>query len=96
MTTRRTGCGEAIATIPGFGERVGPEAQSNPGVDDLGDDGFVVPLVEVVHQLGALVAEITGVFKTGRTFHGAQSSRRPTAPPERRTMFSETQPMGAR
>ncbi len=42
---------------------VGAETQPDLGGDDLVDDGLVLPLVDVVDELGALVTEIAGVFE---------------------------------
>src|SRR6185436_12269132 len=66
------GTRQVITTIAGLDERVGPEAQTGLGGDDVVDDRRVVPVVEVVHQLRALVAEIAGVLETGRPLHNVR------------------------
>ena len=49
----------------------GPKLSRRLGGDDVGDHVLVLPGVEVVHQLGALVAEVAGVLEPGRPFHTA-------------------------
>ena len=58
------GC-ERVAAVAGLRECVRAEAQAHALLHDLVDDGAVLPLVQVVDQLGALVAEEPGVLETG-------------------------------
>jgi hypothetical protein len=47
----------------------GPKHSPTSCEHDLLDDGLVGPGVEVVDELGALVAEVASVLEAGRTFH---------------------------
>lgn len=76
MTPRGARRGEGVATVARLGERVGSEAQADACIDELVHHGLVGPGVEVVHQLGALVADEAGVFEAGRPFHAPHASRR--------------------
>ena len=67
--TSRSRASEPITAVSGFGQRVGAEAKTRVGVHYVVNDGGVSPRVKVIHQLGALVAQKTGVFKTSRAFH---------------------------
>ena len=49
---------------------VGGEADADTEVDELVDDGRVLPLVEVVHQLSALVTDKSVVLEPPRSLHG--------------------------
>ena len=74
MTPCRTRRGECVAAVAGFGQCVGPEAETDFLVDDVVDDGLVFPRVEVVDELSALVSEETGVLELHGTLHGPKSS----------------------
>ena len=69
---RHARLGQRVAAVARLGQRVGPEAQTGLGGDDLVDDRRVVPLVEVVDQLRALVAEVPGVLEARRPLHRAR------------------------
>ena len=60
MTAAR---GERVAAVASLGQRVGRGLQADPKIDELVHHRFVHPLVEVVHELGALVTEKPGVLE---------------------------------
>src|SRR5690606_27613453 len=68
------GPGERVPAIARLGERVGGEADADAEVDELVDGGGVLPLVEVVHELGALVADVPRMLETRRPLHERQRS----------------------
>jgi hypothetical protein len=72
MPTGFAGTSQGVAAIPGFCQGVWPKAQTNFGLYDVFNDVTVFPGVEVIDQLGALIAEEPGVFELGRAFHGYQ------------------------
>ncbi len=74
MTPCRARRGECVAAVACFGQRVGPEAETDFLVDDVVDDGLVFPRVEVVDELRALVSEETGVLELHGTLHEPKSS----------------------
>ena len=61
---------QVIAAVARLGERVGGEADAHAEVDELLDDGRVLPLVEVIHQLGALVTDESVMLEPHGPFHG--------------------------
>jgi uncharacterized protein (TIGR03083 family) len=65
----QTRTGEGVAAVARLVEGVGAEADTDFGRHDLVDDLAVGPLVEVVDQLRALVAEVAGVFETSGALH---------------------------
>lgn len=66
--------GQRVAPVAGLDECVWPEAEPGLGGNDVVDDGRVVPRVEVVDQLRALVAEEPGVLETRRPLHTFDAS----------------------
>ena len=66
------GLGEGVPTIASLGERVWSETKADAFFHDLIDHVLVGPLVEVVDQLGALVAQETEVFESARSLHEPQ------------------------
>ena len=64
--------GQLVAAVAGLDQRVGAEAQAGLGRDDVVDHSRVVPRVEVVDELGALVAEEPGVLEARRSLHDAR------------------------
>ena len=75
---------QVIATIAGLGERVRGEPDADPEVDELLYDSGVLPRVEVVHQLRALVADISVVLEPRRTLHEPNGSERRQPSAQRR------------
>lgn len=69
MSAAHSGTRQGVAAIAGFGESVGPEADTGLGPDDVLDDRGIIPVVDVVDELGSLVPEVTGVLELRRTFH---------------------------
>ena len=69
MATTHPGTRQCVAAIAGFGESVGSEADSRLGPDDVLDDRGIIPIVDVIDELGSLVPEVTGVLELRRTFH---------------------------
>src|SRR5688572_32781291 len=57
------GSGERVAAVPCLGKRVGTEARGDLGGHDVVDHLGRVPLVEVVDELRALVAQIATVLE---------------------------------
>jgi hypothetical protein len=67
----------AIAAVARFGESVGGESGELLGSHQLVDDGLEASLddeVEVVDDLGALVAEVAKALEPGRSAHSAHST----------------------
>ena len=58
-----TGLGQRVTTIAGLGKRVGTEAQADAKGNDLVDRFLVIPVVEVVDQLRALVTDEPAVLE---------------------------------
>ena len=68
----------AVAAVARLGQRVGTEAQTGLGGDDLVDHRRVLPRIDVVDQLRALVAEEPGVLEAdGRCMASDDSAAMP-------------------
>ena len=63
-----------VPTITRFGKSVWPKAEPGFCLDDLVDDLGVVPRIEVVYQLGPLIAEKPRVFEPDRSLHSGHAS----------------------
>ena len=74
MATPNTRSGQRITAIACLGKGVRAKAKSSFSFDDLVDHGFLVPFIEVVHELSALVTEKSSVLKANRTFHAPHAS----------------------
>jgi hypothetical protein len=59
-----------IAAVARFLERVGRESDADSEADELVDDRLVLPRVDVVHELRALVADKSVVLEPRRALHG--------------------------
>jgi len=64
MSARVTDRSQRVATIAGFGKRVGRKTYANFVVDDLVDDLRICPCVEVIDELCSLVAKKLNVGKS--------------------------------
>ena len=64
-----------ITPVAGLGQRVGAEAEVLLGRHQLVDDRLVGTGVDVVHDLGALVAQPAGVLETNRPLHARKVHR---------------------
>ena len=64
--------GQLVTTVARLDQRVGPEAQTGLGADDVVDHARLVPRVEVVDQLRALVSEEPGVLEPRGSLHDAR------------------------
>src|SRR5687768_13761833 len=62
---------QRVTPIPGLGQCVGPEGNTHPEIDEFPDHGLVLPLLEVVHELRALVTDVTRMLEPNRPFHMA-------------------------
>ena len=69
MTAPCTGSGERVTPVTSLGQRVRTEAQPNTVLDDLVDGRHVVPRIEVVDQLAALVADEAAVLELRVMLH---------------------------
>lgn len=85
MTTRCTNGGQRVPAVAGLCQGVGAEAQAHAFIDNVIDDIFFGPFIEVVHQLCALVAEESSVFKPYGAFHNPNGSRPLSPHHEQRT-----------
>lgn len=74
MPTPRARGRQRVTAVASLGERVRAETQPGFCFDDLVDHGFIVPFVEVVHELCAFVTKKSSVFEANRTFHGSHAS----------------------
>lgn len=72
MSAGRAWTSKEIPPIASLGQGVGSETEPDFGIDDVFDDLFVFPRIQIVNQLGALVAEEPGVFELAGAFHGFQ------------------------
>ena len=61
--------GKSVTPIAGFGERVGREAHVELRFDEFVHGSFVCGFVDVVDDLGALVANEAVVFELSQTLH---------------------------
>ncbi len=60
----------SVAAIAGLGKCVGAKYQVLPGIDEFVHHCLAAHVVEVVHDLGALVAEPTKGLYLGGPLHG--------------------------
>ena len=60
---------QAVAAIARLGQRVGRKRGAGVGGDQVVDRTAVLPLVEVVNELRALVADEPGVLEARRSLH---------------------------
>jgi len=65
---------QAVSAVAGLGDRVGAEARAGAQIDELDDDVRVLPLVDVIDELGPLVTDVSGVLEAERALHGGQRS----------------------
>ena len=70
--------GERVPAVASFGEGVRAEAETHAFGDDLVDDRGVVPRIEVVDQLRALVADEAAVFELRVVLHRGSTVVRST------------------
>ena len=64
----------AIPAVACFGQGVGTEHQVLLGLDDLVDHVLVADVVQVIHVLGALVAEPAKAMHAGGSLHGSEAT----------------------
>jgi len=74
MPTPRARGRQCVTTITGLNEGVWAETKSGFCFNDLVDHGFIIPFIEVVHELCAFVTKKSGVLEANRTFHGSHAS----------------------
>ena len=55
--------GRGVAAVAGFGQGVGSEVDADLGVHDVVDDRRIGPFIEVVDELGPLIAEESSVLE---------------------------------
>ena len=74
MPTTRPRGRQRVTTIASLGEGIGAKTQPGFCFDDFVDHGFIVPFIEVIHELRALVTKKPSVFEANRTFHRSHAS----------------------
>jgi hypothetical protein len=72
VAARHTWRSQRVSTISRFNQSVWTKAQTSFGSHDFVNDSSVLPVINVVHQLGALIAKKAGVLKLCRAFHRVQ------------------------
>ena len=72
MATGHARLRQYVTAVTCLDQRVGAEAQTSFGGDDLVDHGGIIPGIDVVDQLRALVAEEPGVLEARGSLHDAR------------------------
>ncbi len=60
---------QGVATVTSLDQGVWTKTQAGFCGHDFVDDRWVFPVIDVVHQLGSLIAKKAGVLKLCRAFH---------------------------
>jgi hypothetical protein len=63
VAARHTWRSQRVSTISCFNQSVRTKAQTSFGGHDFVNDRRVLPVINVVHQLGPLIAKKAGVLK---------------------------------
>lgn len=63
------GFGKPVSTVAGFGQGVGAKAEPSIGSNDVFDHRGILDGVDVVHALGAFIAEKLRFVKVRGAFH---------------------------